>query len=342
MKHENYKITIMGASGVGKTTFLASYFHLASRLQRGTYPVSFKKNIFDKKIDNITRMAPDCTISEKTTERIDIVFGLDSLGMTIECTDIPGEFAQDMALWDERKILSDLKHADALLFFISTEDVMFGQDKIVEDNLVFATAISHLRKKGKAVPIWFLFTKGNKVLDVSLEELQSRLPALLKTARDTKHPVRAWKIDSVSEQMSLIASDQSQSKDIIDPMESLFEEMKNSAVLFRKKVRFRVSLFILLAVSFSLLGGWGFSLLGLKTERAVADGRMERIGIAIAQGTQIGKNLAQAVTADFDTPKTAPLPILETTPVEFDTGVLERKKGASLVMRERGAPSFKE
>ena len=84
-------------------------------------------------------------------------------------------------MWVENKILPDLQRADGALFFISGEDLVKYPERVLKDNLVFAKAISKLREhksgdlKGRLdVPIWFIFTKGDTIPDVSLDTLKEK------------------------------------------------------------------------------------------------------------------------------------------------------------------------
>jgi hypothetical protein len=59
---------------------------------------------------------------------------------------------------------------------------MLYQDRLIEDNLVFTTAISPFETESQgSATIWF-FTKVDKFPNVSLDDLNSRIPALLKAA----------------------------------------------------------------------------------------------------------------------------------------------------------------
>lgn len=195
---KRYKIAVMGAPSAGKTTFFASFYCLT---QIGkNWDVHFKDPQTQERLVS-DLISGKC--AEKTRMRECMSFALKSLGLCLDVDDIPGKYSQSMELWEENAITRDLATAHAILFFISAEDVMFYQDRILEDNMVFASALSRLkeirRKQGgrTAIPLFFIFTKGDLVPDISLATLKERLPGLLKIAGETGCSVHCWKVSSV-------------------------------------------------------------------------------------------------------------------------------------------------
>lgn|GEM_PF-6631808 len=249
--NRKYKIAVMGATGVGKTVFFGSYFNLVTNLGKGSRPIMVKSQSSVNRITElITQLFQKHEVVQGTSERVDFSFSVDSLGMDVELFDIPGGFTQDMDAWVENKILPDLQRADGALFFISGEDLVKYPERVLKDNLVFARAISKIREhksgdlKGRSdVPIWFIFTKGDTIPDVSLDTLKEKNSALFKSAEKSQDHgnwlektaykkgkyVNAYKSQSVGKWESPQSVPQNYQPDmVIEPMEDLFEAMVHS------------------------------------------------------------------------------------------------------------------
>ncbi|GHT02310.1 hypothetical protein AGMMS50276_32150 [Synergistales bacterium] len=174
----DYKIAIMGATGSGKTIFFGSYFYSVIGKAQGEFPVSSSNPVSVRAItDIVTTLFEEHVPLMGTSERTDISFNVQALDMRVTLHDIPGGYTQDAAQWAEQKITPDLESANAVLFFISGEDLVHNGVKCFRDNAAFTSAISeHVRKKIKGsredVPIWFIFTKGDLISDTSLEDLK--------------------------------------------------------------------------------------------------------------------------------------------------------------------------
>ena len=187
----DYKIAIMGATGVGKTIFLGSYFYLAAIEATAKYTIEPSSQIVAKRMKDLSvKLVKDKIIEMGTSVRVNFSFSVASLNnMNVELYDIPGGHAQDMDDWAREKILPDLLRADGALFFISGEDLVNNPDKTWEDTMVYQKAISLLRQNvdksygGRAdIPIYFIITKGDTIPDVSLDDLKKRIHALIKRA----------------------------------------------------------------------------------------------------------------------------------------------------------------
>lgn len=189
-----YTIAVMGASGVGKTFFWASYFN-------STFIKGESDNVpgITGNDDHIKRLIRTIfTNHEKVPgdDRItDISFKLDSKKMEIDLKDLKGGNTTDIKNWDENQILSMLQKADGILIFISAEDIVKNNlDKLLDENMAFIKAISKVREsqhgkwKNRAdIPIWFIFTKGDKV-DEDEDFLMKNIPALSKAANVKTDP----------------------------------------------------------------------------------------------------------------------------------------------------------
>lgn len=256
--NKKYKIAVMGATGVGKTIFFGSYFNLVTHLGKGNRPIVVKSQSSVNRITElITQLFQKHEVVQGTSERVDFSFSVDSLGMDVELFDVPGGFTQDMDAWVEQKILPDLLRADGVLFFLSGEDIVNHPERVLKDNMVFASAISRIREhksgdlKGRAdVPIWFIFTKGDTIPEVPLETLKEDSLSLLNAAKKSqeqgswlakniyakgKH-VNAYKSQAIGKWESPQKIPREYQPDnVIEPMEELFEAMTLSRSRYGKR-----------------------------------------------------------------------------------------------------------
>ncbi|HPJ27003.1 MAG TPA: GTPase domain-containing protein [Synergistaceae bacterium] len=206
LRSKKCKLALMGAHGVGKTIFFGSYFYQTTQLGRGCCSISVKKSqSMDAIAQIMKKLFQEHTVVTGTVERIDLSFEASPpLGLDVEFYDVPGGHTQDSKQWVEENILPDLQKAHGVLFFVSAEDALKHKDRILKDNIVFGEAISYIRKdrEGKRwrqdVPIYFLFTKCDLIPpEVSLEELEAGIPALIKAAKESGKFVRSWKVTSL-------------------------------------------------------------------------------------------------------------------------------------------------
>jgi len=192
---KKYKVAIMGISGVGKTTFFASYFYRTIRkaLEEPLSIIATQSS--EPKIEEMIEML----FKEQFTgskDRIKIDFNVDNLdkqSIEVILDDLPGGFTNDVRLWDQKEITKDLKTADGIIFFVSAQDLWYDQKKFEKDNNnPFSVAVNKIRTDGESgeradVPIWFLFTKCDAIPDnVSAEDLVKKAPKLIIDAK-TKH-----------------------------------------------------------------------------------------------------------------------------------------------------------
>ena len=187
----DYKIAVMGATGVGKTIFLGSYFYLAAIDATAKYTIEPSSQEVARRMKDLsTRLIKDKVIEIGTSERVNFSFSVGTLdNMNVELYDIPGGHTTDMDGWAREKILPDLIRADGALFFISGADLINNPDQTWEDTMVYQKAISLLRQNidksyvGRAdIPIYFIITKGDTIPNVSINDLEKRTKALIKRA----------------------------------------------------------------------------------------------------------------------------------------------------------------
>lgn len=190
-KPNEYKIAVMGASGVGKTVFLGSYFKRVYDDGKGYYTINIRSQESANRINALIHILfSEKRIVAGNAQRVDFSFSVDDkkAKMDIELFDVEGGAATDMDSWEQEKILSDLLSADGALFFISGDELENNSEKILKDNIVFSRAISLLRENKEAdIPIQFIITKGDKIPNVSLDDLKRHIAALLKRATNSTH-----------------------------------------------------------------------------------------------------------------------------------------------------------
>ena len=192
--NRKYKIAVMGESNVGKTVFFASYFHQVTDMNRCKYHVAIKSQDADDKITEIiTQLFEKHQVAAGTDVRVDFSFSVDSLGIDVELMDLPGGFTTNRNYWDDENIRNDLLNADGAISFISGYDIVNNPAEALKVNRAFSDAISEIRRhtkgdiKGRSdVPIWFIFTKGDTVSEVTTEDLCSRVPSLLEAAKQSR------------------------------------------------------------------------------------------------------------------------------------------------------------
>ena len=183
-----------------------------------------------------------------------------TLGMDIEFYDVPGGHTQDMDQWVEQKILPDLQTANGVHFFISAEDAWHNPNKLLKDNMVFEKAIDSLRKNPEGrrwrqdVPIYFLFTKCDGIpAEVTVDELEARIPGLVKAAKNTGKHVRSWKVTSLGKwDNPTTPPKEYQPIHVLESMEHMLDDIKKSVHKWKRKMAIVVSVVTLL--------GWGGSM----------------------------------------------------------------------------------
>ncbi len=245
LRSKKCKLALMGAHGVGKTIFFGSYFYQTTQLGRGCCSISVKKSqSMDAIAQIMKKLFQEHTVVTGTVERIDLSFEASPpLGLDVEFYDVPGGHTQDSKQWVEENILPDLQKAHGVLFFVSAEDALKHKDRILKDNIVFGEAISYIRKdrEGKRwrqdVPIYFLFTKCDLIPpEVSLEELEAGIPALIKAAKESGKFVRSWKVTSLGKWIDPSSPPEEYNpENVLEPMESMLEEVKKSCSIWTRK-----------------------------------------------------------------------------------------------------------
>ena len=254
---KKFTIAVMGASGVGKTVFFASYFHHVTDVgfrhlndNKKHYQISIKSQDTDKFItQTIHTLFEEGRQAPPTDKLIDISFSVPALNMDIDIFDVPGGYTEDREAWRTEGILEKLHDAKGALFFISAEDLVKRPEVALSVNRVFANAVSEIRKhvNGKLlgrsdVPIWFVLTKGDTVPDVTEDELKSRIMALVEAAETSQEVgdylstvlfqkgrnVKTYKTTSMGKWKAQTPPSEYHPVNVIEPMEDLFMAMLRS------------------------------------------------------------------------------------------------------------------
>ena len=255
MANKKYKIALMGASGSGKTVFLGSYFNLITNFGQGR-PVSFNTPEAEDEAGRIIRtlFRQQIPVKEKARKNL-LSYSVDSLGMDILFVEVPEGGSKKRRDWEDHKFLPELKSVDGVLFFIPADELMKNPERFLRENGTFLEALSFLFENtasrwtgGGKVPAVFLFTKGDTVPDVSVEQLTDKMTAILVKEgqkfpalsaclsgdRQTVNAFKAIPIGVWPEPKKLPQKYEPQN--VIKPMEELYK-MMSSQEHERKKIR---------------------------------------------------------------------------------------------------------
>lgn len=246
ISNNEYTIAIMGATGAGKTVYLASYFKMATQDAASKYPVTIQTQEAAKTIYNSinTLFVEGKTVigTPNSQEMNFTASGVFNSDMHIKMKDMKGSDTQDIDKW-KKEINEILNNASGAIFFISGEDLIHHPENIGTDNMVFANAIQKLRNKNKDVPVWFVITKADTIPNVSVKELEKNIAALLKRASDKTRSssflgrffskgshVKIYKTQSMGVWTSpnVPPKNNLNPVNVVEPMDELFEAMKKS------------------------------------------------------------------------------------------------------------------
>ncbi|RKJ79366.1 MULTISPECIES: GTPase domain-containing protein [unclassified Pyramidobacter] len=299
MEKRPYKLAIMGASGVGKTVFLGSYFYANERGMGKKYhiaPLNEKLTAAPGQTE-----PPDereLNSVQVVNELIDILFKGTQIGthkrvdmsmtvgdrMKVRLFDLPGGFTVDSTRWEDQKIREDLEMADGVIFFIPAWDTLHNYAECRKTSTPFDTAISQYIRNEKAgakekkadIPIYFLFTKADKLQgadkDVTAEQLLD-LWSGLKSASQTGSQ-RSFFKKGQFDKTFLVTSlgtwlddrtppkeEEYQPINVVESMESLFDDMARARRLRdRNSLLKKASIFAAAALGiFALAAGTLYS-----------------------------------------------------------------------------------
>lgn len=184
MEKQKYRIAVMGAYGVGKTTFLGSYFNLVINKGEGV-PVSLNT---PEMVDQVARITgtlfkKQVPVTEKAIIE-NMAYSIETLGMEVEFVDVASS--------ENFKTLPDLKSVNGILFFLSAEDLVKNPVKVKKDNEVFQEAIDYILQNSDSkwydfqkFPLYCILTKCDAVPQLSEEELSMKTADFLNAAKGT-------------------------------------------------------------------------------------------------------------------------------------------------------------
>jgi len=183
MEKQKYRIAVMGAYGVGKTTFLGSYFNLVINKGEGV-PVSLNT---PEMVDQVARITgtlfkKKVPVTEKAVIE-NMAFSIETLGMDVEFVDVASS--------ENFKTLPDLKSVNGVLFFLSAEDLVKNPAKVKKDNKVFQEAIEYILQNSDSkwydfqqFPLYCILTKCDSVPELTEEDLARKAADFLNTAKN--------------------------------------------------------------------------------------------------------------------------------------------------------------
>ena len=253
MAKKELKLAIMGATGVGKSVFLASYFKYATQDGEGALAVSIADQ---ESIDYVSEMIQALFFEQKpitgTDKRYNMSFHVGQLDCSISLQDIPGGWTTSASSWEDAavNISQDLKNADGVIFFVSVGDLL-QSERYDEAMQAFSLALTLLRKPrdGSAprqdVPVCVVFTKGDLSPETSLEALEAKYRAFLKNAQEggekfnwfkVGRNVKCWKSVAMGrwEQQDQPPI-QGEHENVIEPVEWLIGRMVTAKSEHRKR-----------------------------------------------------------------------------------------------------------
>ena len=196
MAKKELKLAIMGASGVGKSVFLTSYFKYATQDGEGALAVSIAGQ---ESIDYVSEMIQSLFFEQRpisgTDNRYNMSFNVGQPDCRISLQDIPGGWTTSSGSWEDAavNISQDLENADGVIFFVSVGDLLQSErydDQAFKAMQVFSRALALLRKPRDGsttrqdVPVCVVFTKGDLSPETSLETLEAKYRAFLKNAQE--------------------------------------------------------------------------------------------------------------------------------------------------------------
>ena len=203
-KYQDYKVVILGASGVGKSVFLGSYFY--ADMHRDDLPENVKMKYSlqqGERTDDETISTLINTLFEKrvgTQDRIPLDFEVPELKMNVHIEDVPGGWTTVQQAKEQYGINEDLLNADGVMIFMSAWDIVHEPTRIQSEILAHNRSIKCIRdtrqKNGRRpdVPIYFIFTKGDLVAseNIDKEYLEKRVKKLLDQAQTGGNDWSDW------------------------------------------------------------------------------------------------------------------------------------------------------
>lgn len=259
MEKRPYKLAIMGASGVGKTVFLGSYFYANEKGMGKKYHVA---PLLEHSAAASDKAEPELNSVQVVNELIGSLFKGSQIGthkrldmsmavgdkMKVRLFDLPGGFTVDSTRWEDQKIKEDLETADGVIFFIPAWDTLHNYMECRKAGTPFSTAISQFirnekedAKERKAdIPIYFLFTKADMLQggekDITAEELLKHWKGLKASSQTGSERIffkkgqfdKSFKVTALGtwlDENTPPKEEEYQPVNVVESMESLFDAM---------------------------------------------------------------------------------------------------------------------
>ena len=250
MAKRNFRVALFGASGVGKTYFLASYFYATRHLSQGNYQINAVEGS-QERISWVTERLfnPERIIG--TSGRVQYTFDVPKKDMRITLFDVPGGTTTTVDYVPE-ETLDDIHNANAVMFFFPADVVLRNAGETMRQADVFINqldrfdALNRWRKEKKDIPVYFIFTQGDKIKDekVKVKELMKKIRG---TADRAGYDTTWWKVpfkwfwrrgkytrgyisQSLGQWDGLKppTKEQYEPENVIEPMEDLFDDLKSA------------------------------------------------------------------------------------------------------------------
>jgi GTPase SAR1 family protein len=170
-----YKIAVLGASGVGKTYFFASYFYATrhARMSRKYSAPSIQKGQSESLVRSLEKKLFSQHTFPGTDSIQDISFVIKELNnATVELFDLPGRYTTSSESDAFNNIVNfSLKDATGIMIFFRAPDVYYTTT--LERSTAFDEHVRHYanllkelpnsKQRGIAVPVYFIFTQGDRL-----------------------------------------------------------------------------------------------------------------------------------------------------------------------------------
>ena len=266
-RNNEYKVVIVGGSGVGKTVFLGSYFYAKER-GNGKYPITMlDMDSIDERKRILETLFKGTSVTG-TSERKSLNFRIKKLGMDVLLYDRPGGWSTDPVLL-EQEMKEELLTADGVLFFISAWDALYNQSKCYLHASVFEKAIEYARTARKNehrpdIPIYFIYTQGDRVAgeSVSADDIHARFQTLDQLTSEnagslvfpTGKRVKKFLSTALGQWNEKTPPHEEDYKpvNVVEPMEEFLVDMKKAREQFKKTILIIIGLFAALGLAFGV------------------------------------------------------------------------------------------
>lgn len=263
MANKKFKIILMGAPGAGKTVFLSSYFHLTANLGRGS---SIRPNA-EGASGEIERLVKGLLSGKVTGEEKAIT---ELLGFTLDSP------AADVQFTGDPDALFPSSGAKGVVVLLPSDELDGDPEKVLRENRPNFEALSSFladcrrrEEKKEAIPVLFLFTKGDKTPRATASQLMEKLKGLLtpedprtialsKFLEEEPDKTKCFKVTAVgSWPDDYTLPIEYEPQNVLKPMEELYKTMSNHEVEKKQIKTALIAIVVLLFLTTALT--WGMS-----------------------------------------------------------------------------------